>query len=108
MNSPHTRCRGYVPASTTVTGTSRWRNPIPRVNPASPPPTMVIALAIPFRDKTMTEHAGGFFAELPFASARPERGKFAIQKSRADTRGRVVARHGVATHEAHAARGRQR
>ena len=46
MNSPQTRWRGYLPASQTMTGTSRWRRPIPSVSPARPPPTIVMGFEL--------------------------------------------------------------
>ena len=42
MNSPHTRCLGYADASCKVTATPRDCRAMPRDNPASPPPAMVI------------------------------------------------------------------
>jgi len=42
INSPHTLCLGYVPASYSVTAISCRLKAIPRDKPARPPPIIVI------------------------------------------------------------------
>ncbi len=69
---------------------------MPSVNPARPPPIIVIGfsaatLLLSSRDEEMTEQADRPLGEFPMSVLRPEFRKFPFRKSSANTYGRIMA-----------------
>jgi hypothetical protein len=85
-----------MPGFPKVTGTPRWRSPMPSVNPASPPPTIVMGFAAMVQAVrcAMNKWLNKRRAVRSIASRRPARArKVRCQKSRAHAHRRVVPRH---------------
>jgi hypothetical protein len=69
---------------------------------------MVTLSVISFRDEAVAEQAGGLLAQPPLVIPRPERGKFAADKTRAHADDGIVPRNHVAPDEMQQPGGRER
>src|ERR1035441_2759483 len=82
-----------------------WRSPIPSVNPASPPPTMVMDLGAgmssfpPLRDERMTEEARSALLQRPALTRRPKLRQLLSLEAGVDADRSVIPRHLVAADE---------
>src|ERR1035441_7307756 len=82
-----------------------WRSPIPSVNPASPPPTMVMGLGAdmrsfpPLRDERVTEEARPALLQRPALTRRPKLRQLLSLKAGMDADRTVIPRHLVAANE---------
>jgi len=80
----------------TVTGIPCWRSPIPSVNPAKPPPTMVMGFSAginslpPLRYEQMTEPARRAFPQRPTSASWPKLRQLLPGKAGADANRRIM------------------
>src|SRR5580658_7781510 len=72
---------------------------MPSVNPASPPPAMVMVSAIHSRHEAVAEQASPVLAQLPFSAFWPERRKFVTAKTSAHAQNSIVPGDRIATEE---------
>src|ERR1035438_1359163 len=82
-----------------------WRSPIPSVNPARPPPTMVMGLGAgmgslpPLRNEQMTETARRALLQRPALTSRPKLRDLLPGEAGADANRSIMLRHLVAANE---------